>query len=134
MTVYCDGCKNLDDTSILAEKAKTKGHAGICRFNPPTFMTDAGSYMWPPVYKDDWCGQGMSKSVRLRIISADPPGKIRVIKTIREHMDWSLLDAKQFVEGGGMKFNNPFNPVTAEVIKRNLEAQGAEVEIINMED
>ncbi|NIY77912.1 MAG: hypothetical protein HWE33_04540 [Rhodobacteraceae bacterium] len=48
-------CKTCAFFEIKAAETDAKGE---CRFNPPTFLTEAEHKgMWPVVKSDDWCGQ-----------------------------------------------------------------------------
>ena len=47
-------CKSC--TFFEAKSAATPD-AGLCRFNPPSFLTEAEKRgLWPVVKTDDWCG------------------------------------------------------------------------------
>ena len=49
-TTACKSC------SFFETEAKTT-EAGLCRFNPPVFLTEEEKRgIWPVVKTDDWCG------------------------------------------------------------------------------
>lgn len=50
-TSACKSC------SFFETKAAVKT-AGLCRFNPPSFLSEEEKQgTWPSVKSDDWCGQ-----------------------------------------------------------------------------
>lgn len=55
ITMSDTACKTCAFFEIKAAETDAKGE---CRFNPPTFLTEAEHKgMWPVVKSDDWCGQ-----------------------------------------------------------------------------
>nr|WP_319516164.1 hypothetical protein [uncultured Cohaesibacter sp.] len=47
----CHDCTYFD-----TDKAK-EGDGGLCRFNPPIFLTEKDKFAhWPIVADNDWCG------------------------------------------------------------------------------
>lgn len=47
-------CKSC---SFFETKVVAAADAGLCRFNPPSFLTeDEKRGIWPVVKTDDWCG------------------------------------------------------------------------------
>lgn len=53
-------CKSC---SFFETKAVAASEAGLCRLNPPVFLTEAEMRgVWPVVKTDDWCGSHSSSS------------------------------------------------------------------------
>lgn len=59
MTTACKACAFYE-----AETANA-AHAGLCRFNPPVFLTEEEQRgVWPVVKDDDWCGHFSDEPVK----------------------------------------------------------------------
>ena len=59
MATACKACAFYETQNAAVD------HAGLCRFNPPVFLTEEEQRgIWPVVKDTDWCGHFADDAVK----------------------------------------------------------------------
>ena len=108
-------------TSLVQDKMGLKVGGGAD-------MATAGQASGAGAAEEEESAEKLLKDVKL--VGFDPKAKIKVIKEVRSIGGYGLKEAKELVEGVPKVIKKEMKPEEAEELKAQLEALGAQVEIV----